>query len=51
MSQKTLPVSARLAPEIKKALEAAAKADGRSTSNLMEKIIADWLKQNGYLPG
>jgi hypothetical protein len=46
MTLKTLPVSLRLAPETKSALERAAKADHRSLSSLMEKIIADWLENN-----
>jgi len=43
MAPKTLPVSLRLAPETKAALERAAKADHRSLSSLIEKILSDWL--------
>jgi predicted transcriptional regulator len=44
MPNKTLPVSIRLTPETKRALEAAAEADHRSLSSLMEKILSDWLE-------
>jgi hypothetical protein len=47
--QKSLPVSFRLPPDTKAALEKAARDDARSTSSLMEKLVTDWLKQNGYL--
>jgi uncharacterized protein (DUF1778 family) len=50
MASKTLPVSLRLAPETKVALERAAKADHRSLSSLMEKIIADWLEATAPKP-
>lgn len=50
MSQKTLPVSLRLAPEVKAAAEKAAKADVRSLSSFIEKILTDYLKKNGHLP-
>jgi predicted transcriptional regulator len=35
----------RLEPEIRAALERAAKADGRPASALARKIIADWLRK------
>lgn len=44
MASKTAPVSVRLPPEVKVALERAAKADTRSLSSLIEKILTDWLK-------
>jgi predicted transcriptional regulator len=43
MTNKTLPVSVRLPPETKAALERAAKADHRSLSSLIEKVLVDWL--------
>lgn len=49
MSQKGVPVSFRLLPEVKAALDAAAKADHRSVSSLLDKVISDWLKEQGYL--
>jgi hypothetical protein len=39
----------RLPPEVKEALEAAARADVRSVSSMAEKILTSWLKENGYL--
>jgi hypothetical protein len=34
---------------IKAALDKAAKADKRSVSSLLQKIISDWLEANGFL--
>ena len=34
--------------DVKAALETAAREDGRSLSNLIERICADWLNANGY---
>jgi hypothetical protein len=50
MSEKTLPISFRLPPETKAALEKAASADHRSVSSLVEKVLTDFLKKNGHLP-
>jgi hypothetical protein len=51
MTAKQREVSSfRLKPEIRAALEKAAQADGRPASNLVEKILSDWLKEKGYLP-
>lgn len=46
---KSLPVSVRLPPEIKEAVEAAAKADIRSISSFIEKVLTDYLRQQGFL--
>ena len=46
---RTLPTSMRLDPEIKAALERAAKDDGRSVSGLVERILRGWLVEKGYL--
>lgn len=48
---RSAPVSFRLPPEVKEALEQAAKDDTRSVSSLLEKLITDHLKKNGYLKG
>jgi hypothetical protein len=50
MARPTLPVSFRLPPEIKAAAEKAAADDHRSFSSLVEKVLADYLKKQGYLP-
>lgn len=47
---KTPSLGVRVQPETKEALEKAAKADVRSVSSLIEKILTDWLKDKGYLP-
>lgn len=46
---KSLPVSVRLPPEVKEAVEAAAKADVRSVSSLIEKVLTDHLRKEGFL--
>ena len=48
--QKSVPISFRLPPETKQALEKAAKADTRSVSSLLEKVVTEFLKDQGYLP-
>ncbi len=45
-----LPTSMRLDAEVKAALEKAAAADGRSVSNLTDRILREWLAAKGYLP-
>jgi hypothetical protein len=47
---KTHPLGFRVEPEVKDALEKAAKADMRSVSSLIEKILSEWLRANGFLP-
>ncbi len=47
---KTTPLGVRLSVETRQALEAAAKADHRSMSSLMEKVLNEWLQKHGYLP-
>lgn len=51
MVQKGVPVSFRLLPEVKAALDAAAKSDHRSVSSLLDKLVTEWLRENGQLPG
>lgn len=48
--QKSVPISFRLPPETKAALEKAAKEDTRSVSSLIEKVITDFLKEKELLP-
>jgi hypothetical protein len=47
---KTHPLGFRVEPEIKEGLERAARADGRSVSNLIERILRTWLEEKEYLP-
>ena len=47
---KTANLALRLPPEIKEALDAAAKADRRSISSYVEKVLADDLEAKGFLP-
>jgi hypothetical protein len=43
------PVSVRLPGEVPAAAEDAAKADVRSLSSFIEKLLTDHLKKKGYL--
>lgn len=47
---KTTPVSVRLPPEVKAALDEAAGRDTRSISSMIEKVLTDWLRGQGLLP-
>jgi hypothetical protein len=51
MTKAPLPVSFRIQPEVKAAAEQAAADDHRSLSSLIEKVLADYLKERGYLAG
>jgi hypothetical protein len=43
------PLSIRMDGDVRSGLEKAAKDDRRPVSHLAQKIIADWLKEKGYL--
>lgn len=45
------PISVRLDPEQREALERAAAADARPVSALIRKIVGEWLAKNGWLKG
>ncbi|MBB3523050.1 hypothetical protein [Rhizobium sp. BK456] len=47
---KTAAIGIRIEPELKDAIEAAAKADRRSVASYIEKVIADDLEKRGLLP-
>jgi len=49
MAEKTARVALRVRPEVRDALVRAAKKDGRSFSALAERILAEWLRANGWL--
>jgi hypothetical protein len=42
-------ISVRVTAEVKAAAEKAATADSRSVASLVEKILAEWLREKGYL--
>jgi len=46
---KTPPLGVRLDPDVKAALERAAQADDRSLSALIAKIVAEWVRREGWL--
>jgi hypothetical protein len=47
---RTNPLGVRVEPEVKAALERAAKDDDRSVSSLVERILKSWLADRNYLP-
>ena len=46
---KTAPIALRMRPELKAAAEAAAKADHRSLTSLVEKLLTDYCRKKGFL--
>jgi hypothetical protein len=46
---KSESLGVRVQPEIKGALERAAEDDHRSMASMIEKILADFLRDHGYL--
>lgn len=46
---RTAALGFRISSEMKEALERAAKADDRSVSSLVERILKAWLIENGHL--
>jgi predicted HicB family RNase H-like nuclease len=44
---KTATLSLRIDPDLKRAAEKAADADQRSLTSLIEKLLADYVKENG----
>ncbi len=46
---RTNPLGVRVEPDVKDALERAAKADDRSVSSLVERILKQWLTEKGFL--
>jgi hypothetical protein len=46
---KTSAISVRVSDRVKEAVETAAVDDSRSVASLVEKILTEFLKKNGYL--
>ncbi len=46
---KTVPLNLRIKPSLKAAAERAAADDQRSLTSLIEKLLADYLRERGYL--
>jgi hypothetical protein len=44
-----IATSVRFEPPVKAAIDKAAKDDARSASSLIQKVMADWLKERKYL--
>ncbi len=47
MECKRIPVSFRVTPQFKRALEIAAERERRSQTNLVEKLLFDFCKKSG----
>lgn len=43
MAKPPVPYSLRLPPDLRAALDSAAERDGRTTANLIQKILAEWV--------
>lgn len=46
---RTVSVGLRITPSLKAALDKAAEEDQRPVASMVEKILTDFLKKNGYL--
>jgi len=49
MPSNTHSIAIRVEPEVRDAIERAAKADQRSLSSMVAKVLADWAKTHGWL--
>ena len=47
---RTAAIGLRVEPHIKEAAERAAADDHRTVASLLEKVLVEYLKMNGYLP-
>ena len=50
INMKMHPMSVRLEPHVRDALERAALDDRRNLSAMIDVILVRWLESNGYLP-
>jgi hypothetical protein len=46
---RSAPLGIRITPTVKAAAEKAADADHRTLASLVEKVLIEWLRANGYL--
>jgi hypothetical protein len=49
--RKTAPLNIYVSPELKAAAMRAAKADQRTLTSLVEKLLTDYCRETGHLPG
>lgn len=49
-TKKTASIGLRVEPEVKEALEVAAKAERRSVASLLEFLAVEYLVKKGFLP-
>src|SRR4051812_25835768 len=49
MPTKMITLGVRVPEEMRDALNAAARDDLRSAASLVEKVLAEWLRERGYL--
>jgi hypothetical protein len=45
----SIATSVRFDPRLKRAIDKAAAADARSASSLIQMVMAEWLKEKGFL--
>ncbi|WP_169583677.1 hypothetical protein [Rhodobacter capsulatus] len=48
---KSAQVNLRITPTLKQAADQAAQDDHRSLTSLIEKLLADYLREKGYMKG
>jgi hypothetical protein len=46
---KTASITLRVTKEVKAAIEEAATADSRSVAGLVDKVLTEYLRQNGWI--
>ena len=47
--KKSVPVGLRITPSLKAAIDKAAMRDQRTVASLVEKVLSDYLRENGFL--
>jgi hypothetical protein len=47
--QRTAAISLRVTPQIKEAVERAAYDDSRTVASLLDKLLKEFLREQGYL--
>jgi len=48
--KRDVSIGPKVTETFKSALDAAAIADDRPLASLVEKVLKEWLRKNGYLP-
>ncbi|MCL2715788.1 MAG: hypothetical protein FWD68_14725 [Alphaproteobacteria bacterium] len=48
--KRDVSIGLKVTRTLKAALDAAASSDHRPVASLVEKVLTEWLRENGYLP-